>query len=90
MSIFIRTLPNVMRHFDCSAESAQRYIDLRDEGYPSFQAAIMAGLSDPPDYQRPSIAKGALRITDDGASCEAAEGTLASSQPDEQDSPRKE
>jgi hypothetical protein len=89
MSIFIRTLPNVMRHFDCSAESAQRYIALRDEGYSSFQAAIMAGLSDPPDHQRSSIAKGALPITDDGANCEAAK-PVVSSGPDEQDSPRKE
>lgn len=49
MSIFIRTVPNVMQHFECSADDAQRYIDLRDEGYSSEQAALMAGLSDPPE-----------------------------------------
>jgi hypothetical protein len=49
MSIFIRTVPNVMQHYGCSADVAQRYIDLRDEGYSMAQAALMAGLSDPPD-----------------------------------------
>jgi len=51
MSIFIRTVPNVMRHFGCSADDAQRYIDLRDEGYPAHQASVMTGLSDPPEPQ---------------------------------------
>jgi hypothetical protein len=45
--IFVRTLPNVTAHFRCSEESAQRYIDLRDEGHGSYQAALMAGLADP-------------------------------------------
>jgi hypothetical protein len=49
MGIFIRTLPNVMQHFSCSADDAQRYIDLRDEGHSSHQAALMAGLADPPE-----------------------------------------
>lgn len=49
MTIFIRTVPNVMEHFGCSAEDAQRYIDLRDEGYSVDRAKLMAGLSDPPD-----------------------------------------
>jgi hypothetical protein len=49
MSIFIRTVPNVMRHFNCDAERAQRYIDMRNEGYGMEQAALMAGLSDPPE-----------------------------------------
>jgi hypothetical protein len=47
MSIFIRTVPNVMRHFGCSADDAQRYMDLREEGYGPEQAAVMAGLADP-------------------------------------------
>lgn len=47
--IFIRTVENVMRHFDCSADDAHRYIDLRDEGYGMEQAALMAGLTDPPE-----------------------------------------
>jgi hypothetical protein len=37
-----------MDHYGCSAETAQRYMDLRDEGYPQYQALLMAGLSDPP------------------------------------------
>lgn len=49
MSIFIRTVPNVMQFYGCSAEDAHRFIDLRDEGYSTDQAAIMAGLSDPPE-----------------------------------------
>lgn len=49
MSIFVRTVPNVMRHYGCTADDAQRYIDLREEGYSLHQAALMAGLSDPPD-----------------------------------------
>ena len=47
MSIFVRTLPNVMAHFGCSAEDAQRYMDLREEGYSASVAAVMAGLADP-------------------------------------------
>ncbi len=47
--IGIRTIPNVMRYFDCTAEDAARYIDLRDEGYGAEQAELIAGLSDPPD-----------------------------------------
>jgi hypothetical protein len=43
-------LPKVMQRFGCSADSAQRFIDLRDEGYPAHQAALMAGLTDPPEY----------------------------------------
>ncbi len=54
MSIFIRTIPNVMRHYGCTADDAQRFIDLRSEGYSTYQSALMAGLSDPPDDE-PSI-----------------------------------
>lgn len=49
MSIFIRTIPNVMRQYGCTAADAQRFIDLREEGYGTHQAALLAGLSDPPD-----------------------------------------
>lgn len=49
MSIFIRTVPNVMQHFGCTADDAARFIDLREEGYSTQQAAVMAGLSDPQD-----------------------------------------
>lgn len=47
--IFVRTVPAVMENFGCSAETAQRYMDLRDEGYGPEQALLMAGLSDPPE-----------------------------------------
>lgn len=49
MALFIRTVPNVMQHFRCSAEDARRYMDLREEGYGYEQAAVMTGLADPPD-----------------------------------------
>lgn len=55
MSIFIRTVPNVMRHYGCTAEVAQRYIDLRDEGHGTEQAALMAGLADPPEPDRAPV-----------------------------------
>jgi hypothetical protein len=51
--IFVRTVPGVMQHYGCSAEDAQRYIDLRDEGYSMHQAALMAGISDPPEPKGP-------------------------------------
>jgi hypothetical protein len=54
MGIFIRTVPNVMQHFGCSQETAQRYCDLRDEGHGSAQAQLMAGLSDPPEADKPA------------------------------------
>lgn len=47
--IFIRTVPSVMQQFGCSQDAAQRYCDLRDEGYSTDQAKLMAGLSDPPE-----------------------------------------
>lgn len=45
----IRTVPNVMQRYGCDSESAQRYMDLREEGYLQHEALLMAGLSDPPD-----------------------------------------
>lgn len=44
----LRTVSNIMDHYDCSAETAQLYMDLREEGYPMHQALLMAGLADPP------------------------------------------
>lgn len=32
----------------CTVDEAQRYLDLRDEGYSSYEAKILAGLADPP------------------------------------------
>ena len=39
----------VMVQLGCTAEDAQRYLDLRDEGYSAHQALLMAGLGDPPE-----------------------------------------
>lgn len=55
MSIFIRTVPNVMAYYGCTAEAAQRYIDLRNEGYRPQVAALMAGLTNPPDPEAPRV-----------------------------------
>lgn len=53
----IRTVANVMQRYRCDAEHAQRYIDLRDEGYQQYQALLMAGLADPPDSDEAALAK---------------------------------
>ena len=45
--VYTRTVPNVMEVYGCTAADAQRFIDLRSEGYSTYQAALMAGLSDP-------------------------------------------
>lgn len=50
--ILVRTVPALMLHYGCSAETAQRYMDLRDEGYAMEAAKLMAGLSDPPEYDK--------------------------------------
>jgi hypothetical protein len=42
-----RTVENLMRHYGCSANAARIYMDFREEGYPAYQAAIMAGIADP-------------------------------------------
>lgn len=46
-----RRLQRVTQHFRCGEENAQRFIDLRDEGYSSYVASVMAGLADPHDYE---------------------------------------
>lgn len=40
-------LERVMKHYECSAEDAQRYLDLRDEGHSQYAASVMAGIADP-------------------------------------------
>jgi hypothetical protein len=42
----------IMEQYGCSSESACRFIDLREEGHGVTAAALMAGLSDPPDSDR--------------------------------------
>lgn len=39
----------VMLQFGCDEADAQRYIELRDEGYDQHAASLMAGLADPHD-----------------------------------------
>lgn len=53
MSIFVRTVPNVMQQYGCTADYAQRFIDLRQEGYSTQEAALMAGIADPPEPPEP-------------------------------------
>tara|TARA_R100001369_G_scaffold91313_1_gene132284 strand:- start:319 stop:462 length:144 start_codon:yes stop_codon:yes gene_type:complete len=40
-------IETVMTRYGCNAEDAHRYLDLIEEGYTRYQAAIMAGLADP-------------------------------------------
>lgn len=46
-TFYVRTVPSVMQHFGCTAEAAQRYIDLRDDGHGVYVAAVLAGIADP-------------------------------------------
>lgn len=40
---------SVAAKFDCDLETAQRYLDLKEEGYTTYEAKVMSGLSNP-DY----------------------------------------
>lgn len=43
-----RTLENLRNTYPfASDEDLYRYMDLRDEGYPAYQARVMCGLCDP-------------------------------------------
>lgn len=42
-------LQRVMETYECDPETAQRYLDLRDEGYNYVQAQLMAGIGNPPE-----------------------------------------
>jgi hypothetical protein len=42
-------IERVMSQYNCDADDAQRFIDLRDDGHGVYAAALMAGLADPPD-----------------------------------------
>ncbi|MNL53366.1 hypothetical protein D3C87_1766070 [compost metagenome] len=44
-------IDRVVHHYGCSREDASRYLDLREEGYSRYQAAVMAGLADPHDSE---------------------------------------
>lgn len=43
----LQRIERVMQMYHCSREGAERYLDLREEGYSKYQAALMAGLADP-------------------------------------------
>lgn len=37
----------IIAHYGCTAEDAQRFIDLREDGHSTYEASVMAGLADP-------------------------------------------
>lgn len=45
--VFVRTVPNVMEAYGCSAEAAMLYMDFREEGHSAYVASVMAGIADP-------------------------------------------
>ena len=45
----LERIKRVMQMYHCSREGAERYLDLREEGYTKYQAALMAGIADPYD-----------------------------------------
>lgn len=45
------SIHRIMDKFGCDASDAERYLDLREEGYPRYQALLMAGLTDPEDSE---------------------------------------
>lgn len=42
-------IERIMAAFRCDREDAVTYIELRDEGYSQYEAAVLAGIRDP-DY----------------------------------------
>lgn len=40
-------IESIMRRYRCSQEDAWLYLDMRDEGYSRYQAAVLAGIADP-------------------------------------------
>lgn len=53
-----RTLENVMRRYQCGEAAARIYMDYREEGYSVIQAALIAGIVDPPAPKEPAKATG--------------------------------
>jgi hypothetical protein len=43
----IARVTRIVENYGCSREDAWRFIELRDEGYSQYQAAVMAGIADP-------------------------------------------
>ena len=40
-------MKRIMRVYNCDAETAQAFMDLRDDGHGLYQAEVMAGVRDP-------------------------------------------
>ena len=46
---FQQAIDSIISKYNCSEEDAVRYLYLKEEGYSSQQAGLMAGISDPSD-----------------------------------------
>ena len=46
-----QAINSIISKYNCSEEDALTYLYLRDEGYSSQQAGLMAGISDPSDSE---------------------------------------
>ena len=44
-----QVINSIISKYNCSEEDALTYLYLKDEGYSSQQAGLMAGISDPSD-----------------------------------------
>ena len=51
------SVQRIMQSFSCSEEDAIRYLNLREEGYSSYRAKLMAGIADPPDIYEEAFAE---------------------------------
>lgn len=45
--IIVRSPKEIMRVYNVDFDTAERYCDLRDEGYSTYAAKVMSGISDP-------------------------------------------
>ena len=46
-TVLLTRQERIMAHYGCTAEDAQRFIDLREDGHSTYEASVMAGLADP-------------------------------------------
>jgi hypothetical protein len=42
-----RMIQSAARRYECDFDTAERYVDLKIEGYSNYQAMLLAGLADP-------------------------------------------
>ena len=47
----IEQVKRIQEVYECTVERAMLYLDLREEGYSRTQALLMAGLTDPAEYE---------------------------------------